>query len=78
DLPELVRRKLTEEPIEDLRLDFEDGYGDRGDEAEDADVARAVDAVTVAVREGSAPPFVGIRFKCFEAPVRARGLRTLD
>ena len=78
DLPELVRRKLTEEPIEDLRLDFEDSYGDRGDEAEDADVARAVDAVTVAVREGSAPPFVGIRFKCFEAPVRARGLRTLD
>lgn len=77
-LPELVRHKLTEEPIEDLRLDFEDGYGDRGDAAEDADVARSVEAVAAAVREGSAPPFVGIRFKCFEAPVRARGLRTLD
>ncbi|CAM3575776.1 DUF6986 family protein [Tsukamurella ocularis] len=78
DLPDLVRRKLTDEPIEDLRLDFEDGYGDRGDEAEDADVARAVEAVAAAVRGGSAPPFVGIRFKCLEAPVRARGLRTLD
>lgn len=78
ELPDLVRRKLTEEPIEDLRLDFEDGYGDRGDEAEDADVAGAVEAVTTAVHEGTAPPFVGIRFKCMERPVRARGLRTLD
>ncbi len=78
ELPDLVRRKLTEEPVEDLRLDFEDGYGDRGDAAEDADVARAVDAVASAVRDGTAPPFIGIRFKCLEAPVRARGLRTLD
>ncbi len=78
DLPDLVQRKLSDEPIEDLRLDFEDGYGDRGDEAEDADVARAVEAVTKAVANGSTAPFVGIRFKCFEAPTRARGLRTLD
>ncbi|MCS3779886.1 HpcH/HpaI aldolase/citrate lyase family protein [Tsukamurella ocularis] len=78
ELPDLVRRKLTEEPIEDVRLDFEDGYGDRGDEAEDHDVARAVDAVTRAVANGSTAPFIGIRFKCFEAPTRARGLRTLD
>lgn len=78
DLPDLVRRKLTEEPIEDIRLDFEDGYGDRGDDTEDADVARAVDAVTKAVANGSTAPFIGIRFKCFEAPTRARGLRTLD
>lgn len=78
DLPDLVRRKLTDEPIEDVRLDFEDGYGDRGDEAEDADVARAVEAVADAVRDGAAPPFIGIRFKCLEAPVRRRGLRTLD
>lgn len=78
DLPDLVRRKLTEEPIEDIRLDFEDGYGERGDDAEDADVARAVDAVTKAVANGSTAPFIGIRFKCFEAPTRARGLRTLD
>ncbi|CAM3195227.1 DUF6986 family protein [Tsukamurella hominis] len=77
-LPDLVRRKLADEPIEDLRLDFEDGYGDRGDDAEDADVARAVDAVTKAVANGSTAPFIGIRFKCFEAPTRARGLRTLD
>ena len=74
---ERVSRKLEAEPIEDLRLDFEDGYGDRGD-AEDADVAYAVAAVTDSVASGSAPPFIGIRFKCFEKPTRARGLRTLD
>lgn len=72
-----VARKLATEPIEDLRLDFEDGYGDRGD-VEDADVADAVSKVSDAVASGSAPPFIGIRFKCFEKPTRARGLRTLD
>ncbi|MBD8044373.1 aldolase [Arthrobacter sp. Sa2BUA2] len=73
-----VARKLAEEPIEDLRLDFEDGYGDRGDDAEDEDTVAAATAVAAAVQAGTAPPFIGIRFKCFEAPTRARGLRTLD
>ncbi|MGO4432234.1 aldolase, partial [Paenarthrobacter sp. RAF9] len=73
-----VASKLASEPIEDLRLDFEDGYGDRGDEAEDADAVAAANAVAAAVAAGTAPPFIGIRFKCFEAPTRARGLRTLD
>ena len=35
-LVELVRDKLRREPIEDVRIDFEDGYGAPGDEAEDA------------------------------------------
>jgi citrate lyase beta subunit len=69
--------KLASEPIEDLRVDFEDGYGDRGD-AEDADAVRAAQQVSAAVASGQAPPFIGIRFKCFERPTRARGLRTLD
>lgn len=73
-----VGAKLRTEPIEDLRLDFEDGYGDRGDEAEDADAVAAANAVAAAVAAGTAPPFIGIRFKCFEATTRARGLRTLD
>ncbi|WP_416429969.1 DUF6986 family protein [Paenarthrobacter nicotinovorans] len=75
---ERVAAKLASEPIEDLRLDFEDGYGDRGDEAEDADAVAAANAVAAAVAAGTAPPFIGIRFKCFEAPTRARGLKTLD
>ena len=73
-----VDAKLRSEPIEDLRLDFEDGFGDRGDDAEDAAAVAAASAVAAAVAAGSAPPFIGIRFKCFEAPTRARGLRTLD
>ncbi|MGY2746903.1 DUF6986 family protein [Arthrobacter sp. UYCu723] len=75
---ERVAAKLASEPIEDLRLDFEDGYGDRGDDAEDADAVAAANAVAAAVAAGTAPPFIGIRFKCFEAATRARGLRTLD
>lgn len=73
-----VGAKLRTEPIEDLRLDFEDGFGDRGDEAEDAAAVAAANAVATAVAAGTAPPFIGIRFKCFEAPTRSRGLKTLD
>ncbi|GAB3256728.1 DUF6986 family protein [Arthrobacter pigmenti] len=70
--------KLTAEPIEDLRLDFEDGYGNRPDGEEDADAVSAARLVAEAVEAGTAPPFIGIRFKCFEADTRRRGLRTLD
>lgn len=77
-LAELVTTKLTKEPIEDLRLDFEDGYGSRSDAEEDAAVVAAADAVAAAVADGSAPAFIGTRFKCFEEPTRARGVRTLD
>ncbi|MFV8175235.1 DUF6986 family protein [Mycolicibacterium peregrinum] len=74
----LVENKLATEPIEDLRIDFEDGYGTFDDATEDADVAQAVAALRIALDAGTSPPFVGTRFKCFEAATRARGLRTLD
>jgi citrate lyase beta subunit len=73
----LVRAKLTSEPIEDLRIDFEDGYGDRGDETEDADTLRAAAELARATLAGTAPPYRGIRFKSLEAPTRRRGIRTL-
>jgi citrate lyase beta subunit len=69
-----VRAKLRREPIEDLRVDFEDGYGVRGDEAEDAAVTRAAELL----RAGPRPPFAGIRIKSLEAATRRRALRTLD
>ena len=78
ELAPLVDAKLEREPIEDLRLDFEDGYGARPDEEEDADAILAAERVAAAVAAGVAPPFIGIRFKCFEAPTRRRGIRTLD
>ncbi len=77
ELVSLVRAKLEAEPIEDLRLDFEDGYGDRGDEVEDADAAAAATALAAAIEAGTVAPYRGIRFKSLEAPTRRRGVRTL-
>jgi len=77
DLVSRVRTKLAAEPIEDVRLDFEDGYGDRGDEAEDADALAAATALAAAIADGTAAPYRGIRFKSLEAPTRGRGVRTL-
>lgn len=74
----LVERKLTAEPIEDLRLDFEDGYGRRSDSEEDEHAVQAARHVAEAIEAGTAPPFIGVRFKCMEADLRARGVRTLD
>src|SRR6478609_11609328 len=73
-----VTAKLDREPIEDLRIDFEDGYGPRPDDEEDAAAISAAKALRQAVEHDTAPPFVGIRFKNFERPTRRRGLRTLD
>jgi hypothetical protein len=73
-----VRAKLAREPVEDLRIDFEDGYGHRPDEEEDRAVRAAAAGLAEAARREGGPPFLGIRFKSFEAPTRRRGLRTLD
>ncbi|MET9441874.1 aldolase/citrate lyase family protein [Streptomyces sp. NPDC006610] len=73
-----VRAKLEREPVEDLRIDFEDGYGPPPDAEEDETAARAARLVAEAHADGTAPPYTGIRMKCMEAPVRDRGIRTLD
>jgi citrate lyase beta subunit len=67
-----VAGKLAREPIEDLRIDFEDGYGVRSDEEEDEAVRAAAAALS------RRPPFVGIRIKSLEGPTRRRAVRTLD
>ncbi|EDY60635.1 MULTISPECIES: aldolase/citrate lyase family protein [Streptomyces] len=73
-----VRAKLEHEPIEDLRVDFEDGYGPRPDVEEDETAARAARLIAEAYQNGTAAPYMGIRMKCMEAAVRDRGIRTLD
>ncbi|MPY33737.1 aldolase [Streptomyces adustus] len=73
-----VRTKLEREPVEDLRVDFEDGYGSRPDAEEDAAAARAARLIAQAYEDGTAAPYMGIRMKCLEAAVRDRGIRTLD
>ncbi|MGY4768870.1 DUF6986 family protein [Kribbella sp. CWNU-51] len=82
---ERVRAKLAREPIEDLRIDFEDGYGPRSDEEEDAAAFAAARALTRSVRAGASAdgagavaPYHGLRIKSLEAPTRRRGVRTLD
>lgn len=77
DIVARVRDKLRAEPIEDLRIDFEDGFGPRPGDIEDKAVRAAATELARAQRDGTAPPFHGIRIKSFEAPTRARGLRTL-
>jgi citrate lyase beta subunit len=77
DLLDAVREKLTSEPVEDLRIDFEDGYTILDPEREDEDATRAATALKQAIKFGDASPFHGIRFKSFEKSTRARGLRTL-
>ena len=48
--------KLGREPIEDLRLDFEDGYGARPGEVEDTDAVRVAGDLAKAIGEGTALP----------------------
>ncbi|MGX7681406.1 DUF6986 family protein [Jatrophihabitans sp. DSM 45814] len=76
-LDDQVRRKLQAEPIEDLRIDFEDGYGLRTDAVEDADVRAVVVALRSARDTGMATHSVGLRIKSLEALTRMRAVRTI-
>nr|WP_026239935.1 aldolase/citrate lyase family protein [Parafrankia discariae] len=73
-----VVQALTVEPIQDLRVDLEDGYGTRPDEVEDADAVQAAQALCTAAAAGALPVSYGLRPKSLEPAVRARGLRSLD
>lgn len=73
-----VREKLRREPVEDFRLDFEDGYGNRPDEEEDGHAASAAGEISAGMNSGELPPFIGIRIKPFTEELRERGIRTLD
>lgn len=73
-----VRAKLEREAVEDLRIDFEDGFGNRPDAEEDETAVRTALELSRAMREGLAPPFVGIRIKPFNEELKLRAVRTLD
>lgn len=72
-----VREKLVREPVEDYRIDFEDGYGMHSDEEEDRHVMAAAKAVREGADAGTLPPFLGIRIRPLSGPTRERALRTL-
>jgi citrate lyase beta subunit len=73
-----VLEKLQREPVEDFRIDFEDGYGNRPDAEEDQHAKLAAEEVAKGLRENSLPPFIGIRLKPFSPELRDRSIRTLD
>ena len=73
-----VLNKLEREPIEDFRIDFEDGYGTRPDAEEDGHAKAAALEVAAAMKDGTLPPFIGIRIKPMSRELNARSLRTLD
>ena len=73
-----VINKLTAEAIEDFRIDFEDGYGNRSNEEEDATAVEAAGEVAKGMKAQTLPPFIGIRIKPFTEEMKERGLRTLE
>jgi citrate lyase beta subunit len=73
-----VIRKLETEPVEDFRIDFEDGYGNRPDAEEDAMAISAAGELAAAMKNKTLSPFIGIRIKPFTEDLKYRSVRTLD
>jgi len=73
-----VLAKLKAEPVEDFRIDFEDGYGNRPDAEEDGHAASTAEEVAKGMSAGTLSPFIGIRIKPLTDELRTRALRTLD
>ena len=73
-----VADKLQREPIEDFRIDFEDGYGNRPDAEEDGHCLTVAEALAMGMKQGTLPPFIGMRIKPLNEELRARSTRTLE
>ena len=75
---ERVAAKLAREAVEDFRIDFEDGYGNRLDDEEDAQAVTDAEEVAKGMKLGTLPPGIGIRVKPLTEELAPRALRTLD
>jgi citrate lyase beta subunit len=73
-----VIAKLDREPIEDYRIDFEDGYGHRSDDEEDRHAVGTAQQVADGMGAGTLSPFIGIRVKSMSGELHRRALRTMD
>jgi citrate lyase beta subunit len=73
-----IIQKLKTEPVEDFRIDFEDGFGNRPDEEEDATAINAANELAKGMKQKTISPFIGIRIKPFTEDHKNRGARTLD
>jgi citrate lyase beta subunit len=70
--------KLETEAVEDFRIDFEDGFGNRPDDEEDQTAVAAAQELAKGMEEKTISPFIGIRIKPFTEDLKYRGVRTLD
>ncbi len=70
--------KLTREPVEDYRIDFEDGFGHRPDAEEDSAATAAAEEVASALASRTLPASIGIRIKPLNEELKRRSLRTFD
>ena len=73
-----IIKKLKTEPVEDFRIDFEDGFGNRPDEEEDTTAITAANELAKGMKNKTISPFIGIRIKPFTEDLKNRGVRTLD
>jgi len=73
-----IIKKLQTEAVEDFRIDFEDGFGNRPDEEEDATAVQAARELATGMKNNTVSPFIGIRIKPFTEDLKQRGVRTLD
>ncbi|MBT3586162.1 MAG: phosphoenolpyruvate kinase [Halobacteriovoraceae bacterium] len=73
-----VKEKLEREALEDFRIDFEDGFGNRPDQEEDETAVKAANHVYEGMQQGTLPPFIGIRIKTLTEELQGRAFRTLD
>ncbi|AQA23524.1 hpcH/HpaI aldolase/citrate lyase family protein [Rhodococcus sp. MTM3W5.2] len=73
-----MRAVLARRPIVDLRIDFEDGYGWRGDQSEDAAARAAGRTLRALSLDENGPRWLGIRAKGLAPHERRRGIRTVE
>ncbi len=73
-----IVQKLKTEAVEDFRIDFEDGFGNRPDEEEDTTAENAANELAIGIQNKTISPFIGIRIKPFTEDLKYRGVRTLD
>jgi citrate lyase beta subunit len=73
-----IIKKLQAEAVEDFRIDFEDGFGNRPNEEEDATAVTAASELAAGMQQQTISPFIGIRIKPFTEDMKERGVRTLD
>ncbi|MFC9553009.1 DUF6986 family protein [Rhodococcus sp. NPDC056960] len=73
-----VRAMLEHRPVMDLRIDFEDGFGWRSDDVEDATALEAGRTLRTLSADPAGPRSLGIRAKGLAPHERRRGIRTLE